>query len=114
MRELLPKVLKWMLSVFFLILGVSFLYRVHENGHPGPLILAVFSFGLVYWQYKSVKDIPKQVAIATALVMVAGGIAGYYVPLNEFPFNFGFFIDWAACSLIAGTPVIAWAYNKYD
>lgn len=111
--ELFPKVLKWALSAFFLIMGLSFLISVQQTGHPGPIILAIFSFGIVFWLYRSASEVPWQVAIASLLIFAAAAGAALYIPVYSFPFNINFFLAWAAWSLIIGIPAIALAYRKY-
>ncbi|PJB69236.1 MAG: hypothetical protein CO093_10905 [Alphaproteobacteria bacterium CG_4_9_14_3_um_filter_47_13] len=112
--NLFPKVIKWCFSTLFLMLGILFLAMTKEGGTPGPIILALFSFGAVYWMYKSVSDIPKQVAFATVAIYGAGAAAAMYIPLDHFPLNTNFFIAWLCWSLMIGTPVIAFVYHKYD
>lgn len=113
-RELFPKILKWVISIFFLILGMSFLAMVENSGNPGPLILAVFSFGVVYWLYKSVNEIPKQVALTTlAILLITAGCA-YFVVINSFPFNMGFYTAWSAWAIMLGVPIITLTYWKYS
>lgn len=114
MSGLVPKILKWYTSAFFLIWGLGFLVMVKQHDHVGPLILAMFSFGIVYWQFKSRSDLSRQVIIASIMVLLAAAGASYYAYLDTFPFNQGFFAAWAAWTLLLGTPVIGWTYWKYD
>jgi len=87
---------------------------VKQNGHPGPLILALFSFGIVYWQYKSRSEIPWQVAVASVAILAVAGAAALFLPVALFPFNAGFFPAWCGWSLLIGIPAIAWTYWNYD
>lgn len=113
-RELFPKVLKWDISAFFFILGIYFLALVEQGGHVGPLILALFSFGIVYWQYKKSDKMPWQVALASALVLAASWAAARYISLDYGVFGFGFYPAWTAWTIFLGTPVIAFAHQKYS
>jgi len=113
--DIFPKVLKWCVSAFFLIWGIGFLVMVKQYDHMGPFILALFSFGIVYWQYKSRADIPKEVMLASLGVLVVAGLAALYLPEVRFPpFNFGFFGTWSGWALVIGVPVISWTYHEFD
>lgn len=113
MASLIPKVIKWCVSAFFLIWGVGFLVMVKQLDHIGPLILAMFSFGIVYWQYKSRNEIPREVAIASLAVVALAGAASWFLFIDAFPFNQSFFAAWSAWTLLIGIPVIGWTYWKY-
>lgn len=111
-RELFPKVLKWNISALFLILGLYFIFLVDRGGHIGPLILAIFSFGIVYWLYKT-SGFSRQTAAVSALVLVASWAAARYLALDGGIFSMGFYADWIVWNLLLGTPSMTFAYLKF-
>ena len=116
MRDLLPKVLKWAVNIFFLILALH-LFTMGSEGHTWAFMLGIISVGVVYIQYNKNNDTPKEVMLFTVLVLVVTGLVAHYVShpaLDFYPMNAGFYEAWTGWSLVLGMPAIAWAFKKFD
>ncbi len=120
MIDLIPKVLKWLVSALFFILAMKML-NLTMNGASWSLIIAIFSFGIIYWQYTSKSAMGKPVMLASIGVLICTAAAALYLPAwlpffpsGFFPFNGGFFMDWGGLTVLLGGPVMAWVFDKYD
>lgn len=111
--DLFTKTLKWSVSAFFLILALLFLDMVRTSGNIEPIILAIFSFGIVYWLYRSANEIPWQIGAASLVILTLTAGVALYVPFDHFPFNVNFYLAWASWTVALGAPVIAILYRKY-
>lgn len=112
-RDIFPKVMKWYVSAFCTIWGIAFLKLVNE-GMIEALILAMFCFGMVYWQYKSRSEFPKPVLIATVITAALTVTCTMYIGIDAFPFNLGFFPALSGWAFVIGVPAATWAYIKAD
>ena len=114
MRDLLPRLVKWVLSILFLIAGLKMIHMAIE-GQAWAFMPGLLCLGLVYWQYNGRDDIPKQIMLVTVFVLAVAGAAAFYVPaLPFFPFSGGAFMAWAGWSMALGLPVVGWAFKKFD
>lgn len=114
MGEIIPKVIRWALSVFFLLFGVACV-ALARNGETWTLIFGIFSFGVVYIQNNKKNKMPKEVMIASVIILAtAAFLAKELHRIDIFPYNGGFFTAWIGWALTLGIPGIYWAYKKYD
>ena len=101
--------MKWSVSVFFAITGVYCLMMVQANDDIRPMFIAILSFGIVYWMYKTKDDIPKAVMFMTLFVVIAsyGAMlyAPYYLDLHQKIFTQYQYAAWLSWAFLGGWPI---------
>lgn len=115
MAYIFAKVLKWLVSVSFFVLGVYLLRLAMENDDIRPLILVIFSFGVVFWMSKETYEASKRIfLIGLGIVLIAGVVARFVLwpLLLTMNFMLGYYMTWELCTLAAGIPVMAYVFWK--
>ncbi len=113
MRDAFPKVVKWNISAFFLILGLYFMLLVEGTGNIQPIILAIFCFGIVYWLFKAKSEMSWQINFASALSLIIAGAAATYSGVTYGLLGMGFYPAWIGWTFLLGTPIMAYTYKNY-
>ena len=117
MAYLFVKVLKWFVSVSFFILGIYLLRQTTENDDIRPLILVIFSLGVVYWMSKETYEASKKVfLIGLGVVLLAGVAARLLVwpMLMDADVYIGYYMTWELCALAVGIPVMTYVFWKEE
>lgn len=108
MGDIFTKTMKWFFCSSFFVLGVFFFYLSDYNQDPKPIILGLFSFGVVYWLSKSFYELPKKLLLTNFGVLIASAVVAHYV----LDFGLNFFIAWYGWLAIIGIPVMAYTFTK--
>lgn len=115
MAEIFVKLLKWLVSISFFIFGIYCLRMTFEDNTIRPVILAIFSLGIVYWFSKATYEASKKIFLTGLVVVLVAGLAArifIWTVLLALGYEIGYYMTWELCSVAAGVPVMTYAFWK--
>jgi drug/metabolite transporter (DMT)-like permease len=112
MIDVLFKVLKWSVSVFFFILGLYCLVLARD-GQTWLGIMGLFCFAAFFIPFKPGNDTPKDVLFATGFLLPFTAFMALHIHnIPLYPFNAGFFPAWIGYAMIIGSVGMFWIYKR--
>jgi len=115
MVQLFINTLKWVTSTSFFILGVYCLRLATDEGTIKPIILVIFSFGIVYWMSHSTYEASKKVFLTgLALVLAVGLATRFYIwpLLLSYDWDIGYYMSWGLSTIVLGIPIMGVVFWK--
>jgi hypothetical protein len=112
----MAKTIGWLISMSFVISGLFFAQVMTDTGSIEPMILVIFSFGIVFWLSKTTYETSKKVmGSSLGMLILSAAVAKYIVAdlLAEW-FGIGFYFSWEICMLALGGPVMAYVFKHPD
>ena len=112
MADNFTRFFKWLVSISAFIYGCSFLMMIEGSGHIGPLILAIFCFGIVYWMSSNTYEGSKKIFFATAAIIVGTGFIPMYFNPPVMIFEIGYYFSWNIWAAAIGFPVMWYLFSN--
>lgn len=109
------KLLKWLVSISFFIMGIYFLRMAAEDDSIRPVFLVIFSFGVVYWMSKATYEASKKTfLIGLGIVLFMGMVARFLVwpYLLTADIIIDYYMTWELTSVVVGIPIMSYFFWK--
>jgi hypothetical protein len=110
------KLIKWIISVGFLIIGAAFLQKFSDTGSIRPVGIVIMSFGIVFWMSKSTYEAPKKVFLISLGIIIAGAILTHLFTgafIGAFT-GFHYYTSWFLTTAALGVPAMFYTFIKTE
>ena len=110
--EIFLKSLKWLIAAGLFIIGIVCLVYVRDHHTVKPMIISIFSFGLVFIMYKT-NDLNKPLLFSSISILAGAFLLNVFVAIDHPVFTYNFYLAWWLWCAVIGLPGMSFAYKKF-